>query len=71
MGYFMMGGWTTKTKICFDITMKNYKIFVNNFFEILTSQKKSQLISAVCLHFSQKNKISKLLQLQTENCITV
>ena len=70
MRYFMLGGWTTETKVCLDITMKNYKIFVNNFFEILTSQKKSQLISAVCLHFSQKMKFSKLLWLQTENCIT-
>ena len=32
MRYFMFGGWTTKTKVCFNIKMKNYKIFVKNFF---------------------------------------
>ena len=32
MRYFTLGGWTTKTKVWFDIKMKNYKIFVNNFF---------------------------------------
>ena len=32
MRYFMLGGWTTKTKVCFDITMENYKFFVNDFF---------------------------------------
>ena len=46
------------------------KFSLINFFEILTSQKKSQLISAVCLHFSQKMKISKLILLQTENYMT-
>ena len=61
MRYFTLGGWTTETKVCIDITMENYKIFVNNFFEILTSQKKSQLISAVCLHFFPKNKNFKMI----------
>jgi len=32
---------------------KMTKISLINFFEIFTSQQKSQLISAVCLHFSQ------------------
>ena len=31
------------------------KFCLTNFFEIFTSQKKSQLISAVCLHFFKKN----------------
>ena len=67
MRYFMLGGWTTKTKVYFDITIENYKIFVNNFFWNFDISEKSQLISAVCLHFSQKTKISKILRLQTEN----
>ena len=53
------------------IVINRAKFLLITFFEILTSQKKSQLISAVCLHFSQKTKISKILRLQTENCITV
>ena len=32
MAYFKFGGWTAKIKVCFDITMEKYKIFVNNFF---------------------------------------
>ena len=47
------------------------KILLKNFFEILTSQKKSQLISAVCLHFFKKYINSKLFMVQYENGITV
>ena len=36
------------------------KLCLTNFFEILTSQIKSQLISAVCLHFFKKNCESKI-----------
>ena len=42
-----------------------------NFFEILTSQKKSQLISAVCLHFFKKYKNSKMFMVQSQNYTTV
>ena len=51
---WMLGGWTTKTKVWSDMRVKNAKTLLNIFFEILTSQIKSQLISAVCLHFFKK-----------------
>ena len=37
-----------------DHYIKMPKLYFTIFFEILTSQIKSQLISAVCLHFFQK-----------------
>ena len=46
------------------------KFSLINFFEILTSQKKSQLISAVWLHFLIQNVNSKRVILQSEKCIT-
>ena len=42
-----------------------------NVFQILTSQKKSQLISAVCLHFFKKNVNSKKAIPQSEKNISV
>ena len=60
MRYFMLGGWTTETKVCFDITMENYKIFVNNFFvnfDIL--EKKSADFSCLFTFFT-KNEIFKI-----------
>ena len=41
------------------------------FFDILTSQEKSQLISAVCLHFFKKHINSKQFTLSSENSINV
>ena len=41
------------------------------FFDILTSQEKSQLISAVCLHFFKKHINSKQFTLSSDNSINV
>ena len=60
MRYFTLGGWTTKTKVCFDITMEKYKIFVNNFFwNFDTSEKKSADFSCLFTFFT-KNENFKI-----------
>ena len=47
------------------------KLYLYDFFEILKSRIKSQLISAVCLHFSKKIVNPKNYSLYTENYIAV
>ena len=46
------------------------KLCLTKFFEILTSQIKSQLISAVCLHFFKKIIKSYFFSLDSEKYIT-
>ena len=50
---------------------KAKKFLLIQFFEILISQKKSQLISAVCLHFLKRYINSKIFMVQSQNYITV
>ena len=66
-----MGELTTNIKVCFHIKIKNAKIFFYEIFWNLTSQKKSQLISAVCLHFFKNNEKSKWFIPLSQNRITV
>ena len=56
----------------YDLTSewKMPKLCLTIFFEILTSQKKSQLISAVCLHFFKKIVNPQYFSLVSENYIT-
>ena len=61
MSYFKLGAWTTKIKVCFDITIENYKIFVNNFlwnFDI--SEKKSADFSCLFTFFQKICKFKNI-----------
>ena len=57
----------------YDLTFgsKMPKICLTKIFKILTSQIKSQLISAVCLHFFKKNVNLKRFIPQSEKNISV
>ena len=60
MSYFTLGVWTTKVKVCFDIRIKNDKIFLNNFFTNFdVSEKKSADFSCLFTFFT-KNENFKI-----------
>ena len=57
MSYFTLGAWTTKVKVCFDIRIKNDKIFSNNFFTNFdVSEKKSADFSCLFTFFQKDYK---------------
>ena len=65
MSYFTLGGWTIKMKVCFDMTIKNDKIFFNIIFQNFdVSEKKSADFSCLFTFF---RKICKFKQIDTTN----
>ena len=59
MRYFILGWWTAKTKVCFDIKIKSDKIFVNAlFWNFDVSEKKSADFSCLFTFFQKKYRFS-------------
>ena len=61
MRYFTLGWWTAKTKVCFDITIKNRKFFVNKlFWNFDVSEKKSADFSCLFTFFQKIYKFKNI-----------
>ena len=71
LNFWLLGVRTTHTYQGMFRTQVNkmQKNYFNEFFEILNSQIKSQLISAVCLQFFKKIVYPKFFLLHSENYI--
>ena len=72
MRYFTLGWWTAKTKVCFDITIKNEKIFVNKlFWNFDVSEKKSADFSCLFTFFQKIYKFKNIYGTISElhNCL--
>ena len=70
LSYFTLGWWTAKTKVCFDITIKSDKIFVNAlFWNFDVSEKKSADFSCLFTFFQKiykfKNDYGTIWELHT------
>ena len=68
--YFTLGWWTAKTKVCFDITIKSDKIFVNAlFWNFDITGKKSADFSCLFTFFQKiykfKNNYGTIWELHT------
>ena len=73
-GKWAISNWVKGLKRLRHVLIWGYKMTKFSFilfFGILTSQEKSQLISAVCLHFFKKYVNSKLFTLSSENGVNV
>ena len=69
---FTLGWWTAKIKVCFDITIKNDKIFVNTlFWNFDISEKKSADFSCLFTFFQKIYKFKNIYGTISElhNCL--
>ena len=58
--YFMLGGLTIKMKVCFDITIKNDKIFLNIIFQNFDVSVKKSADFSCLFTFLSKNESFKI-----------